>query len=200
MAHARRMPLGGRGQIFHAVVDHLDRVAALHGQQPRVRGEHRRVIFLAAECASGLGLNHAHFFVGKIEDRSQRFVHVKRALQRAPHGDAVFRAPLRDHAVVFNVEMLLRAGAVFAFDDVRGLRPHLIHIAFFKQEPLEHVVFAPDDRVLALALFNAEHRGQRIVFDAHARRRLRAVCACRDAPAERSASSQWFTRPSARQG
>ena len=37
MAHARRMALGGRGQVFHAVVDHLDRMAALHRQQRRMR-------------------------------------------------------------------------------------------------------------------------------------------------------------------
>ena len=33
MADARRMALGGGGEIFHAVVDHLDRMAALHGEQ-----------------------------------------------------------------------------------------------------------------------------------------------------------------------
>ena len=72
MAHARGMALGGRGQIFHAVVDHLHRMAALHGQQSRVAGEHGRIILLAAEGAAGFGLDHAHFVFGQVEDREQR--------------------------------------------------------------------------------------------------------------------------------
>ena len=123
MARARWMALGGCGQIFHAVVDHLDRMAALHGQQSRVRGKRGRIILLAAERAAGLGLHHAHFFVGQVEDLDQRLVHVVGALQRTPDGDAALGAPLRDDAVVLNVEMLLRAGAVLAFDNVRGAFP-----------------------------------------------------------------------------
>ena len=123
MTGARRMALGGRGQIFHAVVDHLDRVAALHGQQSGVGGEGGRIVLFAAEGSAGLGLDDAHFPVGQVEDLDERLVHVVRTLQRAPHGDAVFCAPLGDDAVVLDVEMLLRAGAILAFNDIRGELP-----------------------------------------------------------------------------
>ncbi len=136
MANARRMALGGRGQIFHAVVDHLDRMAALHGQQRGMRRERRRIIFFAAEGAAGLGLDDADFVFRQIEDGEQRFVHVEGALQRTPDRDAAVRAVLGDDAVVFDVEMFLRAGAIFAFDDVRGAGPRGVDIAFFEQEAL----------------------------------------------------------------
>ena len=85
-----------------------------------VRSERGRIVFFAAEGAAGLCLHDADFVRREIEDRDQRFVHVEGALQRAPHGDAVFRALLGNDAVVFDVEMFLRAGAVFAFDNMRG--------------------------------------------------------------------------------
>ena len=88
----------------------------------------------------------------------QRLVHVVGALQRTPHGNAALGAPLGDDAVVLNVEMLLRAGAVFAFDNVRGRCPHGIDVALFEQEALEQIVRAPDDLILALAFFDGEDR------------------------------------------
>jgi hypothetical protein len=76
-------------------------------------------------------------------------------------------APLSDHAVVLDVEMLLRARAVFALDDVRSAGPCRIHVALFKQEALDQIVGTPDDDVLALALLNGEDRRQRLVFNFH---------------------------------
>ena len=61
--------------------------------------------------------------------------------------------------------MLLRAGAVFAFDDVRRTRPRRVHIAFLEQKALDQIVGAPDDNVLTLALFNGEDRRQRLILD-----------------------------------
>ena len=126
-----------------------------------------RIIFFAAERAAGLGLDHAHFVFRQIEDRAQRFVHVVRALQRAPHRYAALRAVFGDDAVVLNVEMLLRAGAILALDDVRGAGPRGVHVAFFEQKALEEIVGAPHNRVLPLALFDGEDRRQRIVLDVH---------------------------------
>ncbi len=94
-------------------------------------------------------------------------MHIKGALQRAPHRDAVLLAPFRDDAVVLNVEMLLRAGAVFAFHDVRGVGPCGVHVALFKQEAFEQVVRAPDDRIPALALLDGEDGRQWLILDAH---------------------------------
>ena len=55
--------------------------------------------------------------------------------------------------------MFLRAGAVFTFDDVRGMSPCGIHIAFFQQKTLEQIVRAPDDQVLPLTLLDGEEGG-----------------------------------------
>ena len=126
-------------------------------------------------------------------------MHVVRALQRAPDRDAVLRAVLGDDAVVFDVEVLLRAGAVLAFDDVRGVGPGGIHIALFKQEALEQIVGAPDDRILPLALFDGEDRRQRIVLDVHSAHGL-AQLVLVGMRQSTIGSSQWFTLPSARQG
>ena len=167
MAHARRMSLGGRGQIFHAVVDHLHRMAALHGEQRRVARDDGGIILFAAECAAGFSLDDANLVIGQIEDGTQSFENVVRALQRAPHRDAALRAVLRDHALVLDVKMFLRAGAVLALDDVRRASPRGIYVAFFEQENFEQIVRAPDDHILPLALFNGEDGRQRFVFDLH---------------------------------
>ena len=167
MASARGMAFGSRGQIFHAVVDHFDWVARLESQQRGVRGQDRWIVLLAAKGAAGLGLNHTHLVLGQIEDRHQRLVHVVRALQRAPHHDAALGAVLGDDSVVFNVKMLLRAGAVFAFDDVRCAAPCRVDIALFKQKTLEAVIRAPNNDVLPLAVLYSEDRRQRVVFDVY---------------------------------
>jgi hypothetical protein len=77
------------------------------------------------------------------------------------------RAPLGDDAVVLDVKMLLRAGAVLAFDNVRGAGPCGVHVALFEQKALEQVVRAPHNLILPLALFDGEDGRQRIVFDLH---------------------------------
>ena len=167
MPHARRVPLGGSSQILHAVVDHLHHVPALHGQQAGVGRKIGGEILLAAKCAARLGLNHAHLVIGQIEHRAQRLVHVERALQRAPDRDAALPIPFRDHSVVLNVQMFLRTGTVLSLDNVRRVGPRGIHIALFKQEALDHIVLAEDNHILLFALLDGEHRGQRIVLDAH---------------------------------
>ena len=165
MAYARRVALGGRGQIFHAVVDHLHGMAALHGQQRRVAGERGGIIFFAAECAAGLSLDHSDFVFGQIEDRTQSLEDVVGTLQRAPNRDAAFRAVFRDDALILDVEMFLRAGAVLAFDDAGRVSPCGVHVTLFEKKALEQVVRAPDGHVLAFAFFNGEDGLQRLIFD-----------------------------------
>ncbi len=172
MANARRMALGRRRQIFHAVVDHLNRMAALHGQQGRVAGKYRWIVLFAAERAARLSLDDAHLILGKIEYTAQRFEYVVGALQRSPYGDATFGIVLRDHAVVFNVKVFLRAGTVLSLDNVGRSRPNGIDVAFFQKKSFDQVIGAPDDHLLPLALFDGEDRRQGIVFDLHRTHRL----------------------------
>jgi len=120
-----------------------------------------------AACAARLSLNDAHFILGQVEDRHQRFVHIKRALERAPHRHSGLLIPLSDDAVVLDVQMLLRAGSVFTFDDMRGIVPGSVHIAFLEQERFQKIIRVPDDRALAFAFFNAEDRRQRFIFNLH---------------------------------
>ena len=97
----------------------------------------------------------------------QRLVHVVRALQRSPHGHAVGGIRHRDHALIFDVELFLRAGPVFALDDDVGLRPGGVHVAFLHVVRLEYVVLAPDDCAFRERILDRENRGQRFDVDLH---------------------------------
>ena len=85
-------------------------------------------VFLAAEGSAGFGLDDAALFGGEVEDEFERVDEVEGAL----HGAAVrstsvgSRIVFGDDAVVFDVELLLRAGAVLAFDDVVGVCPDFV--------------------------------------------------------------------------
>ena len=86
-------------------------------------------------------------------------------LQRSPDGDTIACVVLGNHAVVLNIEVFPRTGAVFALNNVVGAGPHLIHISFFKKKALKDIVLAPHDYVLPFAFFDGEHGGKRFVFD-----------------------------------
>src|SRR5579862_8497606 len=124
MAHARRVPLRSGGEILHAVINELDRMAALHREQGGMCADRRWVVFFSPKSSACFRLNYAHLVFGEIEYRHERFVHIKRALQRSPDGDTVLFAVLGDSAVVLDVEVLLRSGAVFALYHVRSRRPY----------------------------------------------------------------------------
>jgi hypothetical protein len=126
------MPLGRRGHVFGAVVDHLHRALRLPRQQGGVAGENRRVLFLAPEPPARLHLHDADLLRRQAEERRQRLVDVVGALHRAPHRDAVHVASEvrhRHHPVRLDVELLLRAGVVLPLDDRVGAVPHGIHVA-----------------------------------------------------------------------
>src|SRR5271166_1279431 len=92
-------------------------------------------------------------------------MHVIRTLQRSPHRDTELRIEDRDHPIVFYIELLLRSGEVFAFDDVIGFGPDAIDVAFFDQISFEYVVGAPNDFRAALAFCDCKNRRERIIFD-----------------------------------
>jgi hypothetical protein len=126
----------------------------------------RRVLFLPAEAPARLHLHDTYVVPRHAEQRRQRLVHVVRALQRSPHGDAVRRTGDGDHALRLDVELLLRASFVLAFDDLRGLREHGVDVAALHEERLEDVVVAPHhgprlerlvDRVDGREWFNVDH-------------------------------------------
>ena len=119
MPHDRRMPLRRRQQILDAVVDHLHRPVRLARQDRGVAGEHRRVFFLAAKPAAGFGLHDAHAIGRQLQQHHQRLVHVVRALQRSVDGHLAV-AGHGDHAVGFDVELLLMTGTILTVDhDIR---------------------------------------------------------------------------------
>ncbi len=160
-ARSRRMAFGCRDHVFGAVVNHLDRFARFPRQQSRVSCNHRRIFFLATKPAAGHGLHHANFFRRQIKQLQQRFVNVIRALHRTPDGYAFCRVGDGDHAVRFDIQLLLSAGFVFAFDDKISLRPSGIHVAFLDQKLFEDVVFAPDGLGFVQRIFDGENGGQR---------------------------------------
>ena len=71
----------------------------------------------------------------------------------------------RDAAVVFDIELLLRAGGVLAFDDVVRGCPDTVDVALVHAVGFEGIVGAPDDGVLPLAVFDGEDCGEFVVED-----------------------------------
>ena len=130
-------------------------------------GEDGGIIFLATERAAGFSLDDAHLVFRQVEDAAQCFENVVGALQRTPHRDSVLCAVLGNDALVLDIQVFLRAGAIFTFNDVRSMSPCGIRIAFFQQKTLEQIVRAPHDQVLPLTLLNGEEVRQRIVLDLH---------------------------------
>ncbi len=77
--------------------------------------DHRGVLFLAAEAAAGLGLHDAQMAVG-TQQTAHRLDDVEGTLDRAVDRDAVLLG-YGDDAIGLDVDVLLVAGAVGAFDD-----------------------------------------------------------------------------------
>ncbi len=151
--HAGAMPdhagmtLRRRQHVFAAVVDELDRPARLQGRERRVAGNHRRILLLAAEAAAGFRLHDAYAVVGEAEQHGQRAMDVVRALHRSVHRDA---PPVvgrhGNDPVGLDVELLLRADPVLAFDDLVGLGQAGVEIAFVDGDRLETEQATPTDR------------------------------------------------------
>ncbi len=94
-------------------------------------------------------------------------MHVVGALQRAPHGDAFGGVRARDHALRLDVELLLRAGFVFALDDELGVCPGGVDVALLHLEGLEDIVAAPDDFFFGERILDGEDGRERLDLDAH---------------------------------
>ena len=167
MPRARGMTLGGRRHIFGAIVNQLHRFARFPRQQRRVAGDHRRIFFLSAEASAGFHLNDANFLRRQAEQRDQRLVHVVRALHRTPHGDAVLQIGYRDRAVIFDVELFLRAGFVLSFDDDVGFGEAPVDVALVHEVRLENIVVAPDNLFFCNRLFERIDARKRLDIDAH---------------------------------
>ena len=84
-----------------------------------MEGEDRGVLLLAAEAAAGLRLDHLGLRVGQQERAAERLVDVVRALERAVDGHSAVVAGHGDHRVVLDVQLLLVADPVLAFDHER---------------------------------------------------------------------------------
>ena len=136
------MALGGRHHVFRAVVHNFHGLPGFPRQKRRVPRDHGGIFFLAAESAARFGLNDAEFFRREAEQGDERFVHVVGALQRSPDRHPIRGIGRRDHALVFDVELFLRPGAIFAFDNDLRLRPCGIHVALFHEIGLENVVLS----------------------------------------------------------
>ena len=100
-------------------------------------GNHRRVLFLAAEAAAGFGLHDAHFVVGQTEQHLQRAVHVVRTLHRSVHRYGVVRPRHGDDAVGLDVQLLLMTGSILALDDHIGAREAFRDVALHDRGVLE---------------------------------------------------------------
>jgi hypothetical protein len=123
------MPLRRCGHVFGTVVDHFHWSPRLPGEQGRVSRDDRGILLLAAEAAAGLHLNNSNLLCWHLEERQERLLDVIRALHRAPDGDAIDRIGDGEHAVRLDVELLLGARLVLAFDHTNTIRHRGIDIA-----------------------------------------------------------------------
>src|SRR6266478_467134 len=164
---ARRVTLRRCDHIFRTVIDYFHGLARPPGEQSRVTRDHRWILFLATKTAAGLCLHNTNTLFRQTKQARQRLVNVVRALQRAPNGDAIGSARLRDHPLRLDVELFLSAGFVLARDNEVSLAPDLIDIAFFHEERFENVVLSPDYLLARKRILDREYFGQRFDFDSH---------------------------------
>lgn len=128
-------------------------------------GDHGGIFFLASEGAACFHLDDADAVGGQGEKLHEGFMDIVGTLKGAPNCEALLRIENGNHAVVFNVELLLRAGGIFGFDDVIGGAPGNINVALFDEIAFEEIVRAPDDLREAFAFFDVEDCGEWHVFD-----------------------------------
>ena len=81
-------------------------------------------------------------------------------------------ARVGDHPVRLDVELLLRAGLVFALDDDLGLGPRGVDVAAGDEVALEDVVLAPDDLAAGERFDRVEDGGHRLDVDGDVTPRL----------------------------
>src|SRR5882762_5423667 len=104
-----RVPLGGRREIFVAIVNQTHRTPRLASQERRVNRDDRGILFLAPESAPGLGLDHDRLFVAERQRSLQRAMHVVGTLQRPDDLDPAPGLRDRDGTLRLDVELLLEA-------------------------------------------------------------------------------------------
>ena len=126
VAGAAGMALGGGGHVFGAVVAELHRMAGLHREQRGVAADDGGEVFFAAEGSAGLGLDDAALFGGEVEDQLECVDEVEGHCIEPRTVTPRFGIVFGDNAVVLDVELLLRAGSVLAFDDEVGVLPDFV--------------------------------------------------------------------------
>jgi hypothetical protein len=131
-----RVTLGRGHHVFGAVVDQLDRAPRLEREQRRMARDHRRVLFLPAEPATGLRLHHPNEFDGGSQKDRERLVDVVRALDRAVNGESPVLGD-RDDAVGLDIDVFLVPGLVRPFHDHVGLAESPVELPLFDQDFLE---------------------------------------------------------------
>src|SRR6185312_1673310 len=105
----------------------------------------RRIFFFAAKASTSFSLNYTNAIFGKVEELHQGFVNIVGTLHRTPDSYTVEGIRDCDGAVVFNVELFLRAGVILAFYNQVRAWPDFVNISLLDQKLFEDVVFAPDN-------------------------------------------------------
>src|SRR6202030_4250914 len=78
----------------------------------------------------------------------------------------------RDHPIVFDVQLLLRASGVFRFDNVVGVFERAFYITLFNEVTFKNVVGAPNNFRKLLAVLDSEDGRKRVIFDGNSFYRL----------------------------
>src|SRR6185295_52943 len=98
MTNCSRVSFCGCCDVFASVVDYFDWTFCLLSKEGGVRGNHRRVLFLAPESSAGSCLNDNCFFIAEIKQLLERFVNIVWALHRTHYGHLAVAGD-RDHTL-----------------------------------------------------------------------------------------------------
>ena len=164
------MSFGCRGHILAPVVHHLDRPARLQRQKRRVQRQDGRELLLAAETAAGGSLHHPHLMIDSLESVLQRRVDVVGALHRPFRYDGIAFL-IGQHALGFEIDVLLGTGFVGPLHDDGCIRQGLFHVALGDGQVFEEVVGAVLDLIGGRHTPEIEDRGKPVDVDGDRRHR-----------------------------
>ena len=86
-------------------------------------------------------------------------MYIVRALHRSRDGDALFSAVFPYHTVVLYIELLGSSGKVLAFDNKICLVTNRVDVTLYNVDLFDHIVFAPDQRVLVQGVLDSQASG-----------------------------------------
>ena len=137
------MPLGSTSDILRPFENHLHGPLCLSREKRRMQRQHRGIILLASESASGYGLPYPHFFRRKPQAMTESSQGIIGTLHGAPDFYASPLSRQSNHALGFQVHLLLVRRTALHLQKILRLLEGLLGVSFRKGVFLEKVGLSP---------------------------------------------------------